>query len=451
MKVFDLNIDCILDNWNIEHAIREIIANANDESVLTRTAEPSIIKDDNMWIIRDYGRGISESNFVLNENIEKMNSDVVIGKFGVGLKDSLAILHKNNIKFTIVSKHGIYTLDKRNKHGFDDIKTLHVIVNDNEDKDFCGTAFIFDNLNDDDMFKAKQFFLKYLNVDLIDKTCYGDIYNKIGGVGYIFMNGIKIADDNYIFSYNITKITKKMRNAINRERTNVGRSAYSDRIKDIILHSNNQRIMSDIADSFVNDIGEEHNLADIRIHAIKILNNNQNVVFMTKDEMISNASIVDKINRSNKKIIIIDKKMCDKLNTIQDLNGNFITTSSIFSNDLLDHYCDVIPVLELTEQESNVFSYTSKLIEIASKFGLHHSYDIKIVNFADSSLRGLCRYDTREIYIARRCLNSVGSYAGTLLHEIIHETTHLKDVDRNFECELTNVIGNVCDLLLCPK
>ncbi len=35
MKKFDLNIDKILDNWEVEHAIREIIANAIDEQKLT--------------------------------------------------------------------------------------------------------------------------------------------------------------------------------------------------------------------------------------------------------------------------------------------------------------------------------------------------------------------------------------------------------------------------------
>ena len=34
-KEFDLNIENILENWEVYHAIREIIANALDEQILT--------------------------------------------------------------------------------------------------------------------------------------------------------------------------------------------------------------------------------------------------------------------------------------------------------------------------------------------------------------------------------------------------------------------------------
>ena len=37
-RKFDLNIEKILDNWEIYHAIREIIANALDEMILTQTS-----------------------------------------------------------------------------------------------------------------------------------------------------------------------------------------------------------------------------------------------------------------------------------------------------------------------------------------------------------------------------------------------------------------------------
>ncbi len=42
---FDLNIERILENWETYHAIREIIANALDEQLLTATAEVEIFED----------------------------------------------------------------------------------------------------------------------------------------------------------------------------------------------------------------------------------------------------------------------------------------------------------------------------------------------------------------------------------------------------------------------
>lgn len=52
---FDLNVGKVLEHWTMPFAIRELIANALDESLITGTAEPTIAKDtDRNWRIRDY-------------------------------------------------------------------------------------------------------------------------------------------------------------------------------------------------------------------------------------------------------------------------------------------------------------------------------------------------------------------------------------------------------------
>jgi hypothetical protein len=42
MKNFDLNIDKILENWEVFHAVRELIANAIDEQILTNPPTPAL-------------------------------------------------------------------------------------------------------------------------------------------------------------------------------------------------------------------------------------------------------------------------------------------------------------------------------------------------------------------------------------------------------------------------
>lgn len=72
MRLFDLNIETVLEHWEVEHGLREIIANALDECRLTGTEPISIAKDDaGRWHIRDYGRGIRIEHFTLNENQEE--------------------------------------------------------------------------------------------------------------------------------------------------------------------------------------------------------------------------------------------------------------------------------------------------------------------------------------------------------------------------------------------
>jgi len=127
MRLFDLNIETVLEHWDVEHGLREIIANALDECALSDTKPINILKDERgRWHIRDYGRGIKIEHFTLNENVEKIGVDGVIGKFGVGLKDALATLDRHHVQVSIRSVHGVFTLTKASKHDFDGITTLHI-------------------------------------------------------------------------------------------------------------------------------------------------------------------------------------------------------------------------------------------------------------------------------------------------------------------------------------
>ena len=97
-REFDLNIEKVLENWSVAHAIREIIANALDEQILTSTQEIKIFKDqEGNWHIRDYGRGLRYTHLTQNENEEKLSHPQLIGKFGVGLKDALATFDRHKI------------------------------------------------------------------------------------------------------------------------------------------------------------------------------------------------------------------------------------------------------------------------------------------------------------------------------------------------------------------
>lgn len=212
-RYFDLNIEQVLENWDIYHAVREIIANALDETILTKSAPVNIVKDkQGLWHIRDFGRGLNYQHFSQNESGEKNSAEGIIGKFGVGLKDALAVFYRHNIGLDIKSKYGFFCTEMHKKEGFKDIETLHVSVSESDDCNFVGTEFIL-SISDEDMSKAKKLFLAFNSEKPIERTEFGEIFKKYSKVAIIYVNGIQVAEEeNYMFNYNILNFpTKKSR------------------------------------------------------------------------------------------------------------------------------------------------------------------------------------------------------------------------------------------------
>ena len=123
---FYLNIGAINDTWTVPHAIREFIANSIDETTLSGvTQNPEFTINGNTITIRDYGRGIQPKHFVLDQQDEKLKSNQVIGKFGVGVKDAISVLISHKKIIQIFSKHARFGFAMKPKHGFTNIYTLH--------------------------------------------------------------------------------------------------------------------------------------------------------------------------------------------------------------------------------------------------------------------------------------------------------------------------------------
>ena len=229
-RAFDLNIEKILENWETYHAVREVIANAIDEEVLSGTKPIRIFEQSGAWHIRDYGRGLRYEHLTQKENEEKLNDPCVIGKFGIGLKDAIATFDRRKVKVVIRSRHGDITVGKSEKHGFRDLVTLHAYVNPPSDQKLDGTEVILTGCIDEDIRKAKDLFLRFSGERVVEETKDGQVLAKRESTARIYVNGVKVAEEeNFLFSYNITSLNRAIKRALNRERTNVGRSAYTDR------------------------------------------------------------------------------------------------------------------------------------------------------------------------------------------------------------------------------
>lgn len=462
MKKFDLNIEKVLEHWNVAFALREIIANAFDERSLSKTSAPQIFKDEQgNWHIRDFGRGLRYEHFTQNENKEKLkHPELVIGKFGVGLKDALATFDRKKVKVTIRSKYADITIGKNQKHGFDDIVTLHAIIHDPSDPNMLGTDFVLSGVKDEDIEQAKDFFLQFSGDEILEKTSYGSVLRPPKKKkARIYVNGLFVAEEeNFLFSYNITSLNSALRKALNRERTNVGRGAYTDRVKSILLSCTSSSVADALASDLKNfETGRSHHelqWTDVQLHACKILNASEKAIFLTPYQMMTGGSLVAYARNEELRVIVVPESIAAKLPQIKDIQGQTIRDLGEYAREYDASFeFSFVSLKELTDEERKIFNLKKRIMAFLPKEKTKNVKKIMIsetmkMNYSGSETVGLWESDEQKIIIKRSQLQDVESFAGTLLHEITHAFTDADDVSFEFEDGLTELLGQIASVAL---
>lgn len=453
MKKFDLNIEKVLEDWESHHAIREVIANGLDEQILSQTKDIHIFQDSTgSWHIRDFGRGLRYEHLTQNENEEKLKNPQLIGKFGVGLKDALATFDRRGIKVLIKSKFGDITLGKSEKHDFEDILTLHAYVSEPTDPKIVGTDFIIQGCTQADVDKAKELFLKFSGEQSLEKTQFGEVLQRKSNVARIYLNGVRVAEEeNFLFSYNITSLTAAIKKALNRERTNVGRTAYSDRVKSILLSCKSntvaQQLVADLRQFQTGIIHDELKWADVSAHATKILNSQEKVVFLTPSELMQAPKYIDEARKAGFEIVTIPDNVRSKISGQTDFSGNPIQDLTQFQSDWNDSFeFKFIEPHRLSTSEKAVYDCIPKIVELIGGLpsNVKHikiSETMRMETYAFVEAAGLWEPSTSSIIIKRTQLRSLEEFAGTLLHEIGHARSGAPDVSSEFERSLTELLG----------
>jgi hypothetical protein len=455
MKHFDLNIDKILENWDLHHAIRELIANAVDEAMLTTSGEPEIFKDDaGWWRIRDFGRGLRYQDLIQSENPEKLQNPNVIGKFGIGLKDALATFERKQVHVLIRSQHGDISLSRVSKHSFEDIITLHASVAPPTCPDMQGTECCLHGVSDTDIDAAKKMFLTFSTAQPLETTNFGQILPRMQNAGVIFINGMKVAEEaNFLFSYNITSLNASIKRALNRERQNLGRSAYSDRVRAILLASKTETVAQRLADDLqAHSEGEAHDelsWLDVQEHAVKILNSLKRVLFVNSTELVSRPDLIDDARSTGFQVVAVPENLTRKIEGISDIAGQPVTELRQFVKQHNEGFCfDWVSPDDLTPQERTVWDQCSFILGmIGGRPGVVK--DIRVSEtmrrdpYASGETVGLWDGNEGWIIIKRSQLQSLPRFAGTLLHEALHAKYDLSDVSRDFESHLTELAGDL--------
>lgn len=440
--LFDLNIEQVLENWSVSDALREIIANALDEQILSHTAPIEITKQGDVWHIKDYGRGIQYIHFTQNENDEKNASDKLIGKFGVGLKDALAVLYRHGCGVRIESKHNTVTTKMAKKSGFD-IQTLHAEFCAPSNDKMKGTDFAITGISDKDMEDAKQRFLVFNNLRKLESTKYGEVYACENRVPAIYINGVKVAEEsNFMFNYNITTMNAQIRKALNRERSNVGRTAYADTVKKILKTCKTDEVLLPLVEDLQNRMRgtnkDETAWVDVASHAAKTLNKNGNVVFMTPMQRaeLTNQQL-EILKESGKRLVMVTDDVFGKIqNTVETFDNVY--------NDYNDSFqYEFIKYDELSESEKKIFDLKDIIMDIISPT-FKKCKTVKISKTIRIDINGgstLGVYEGDSIIIKRSVLSNAQKFCGVFAHELCHYQHGNIDNTRAFENDLTDMLG----------
>jgi hypothetical protein len=276
----------------------------------------------------------------------------------------------------------------------------------------------------------------------------------------VYGNGVKVAEEeNFLFSYNITPLTKKIKDALNRERTNVGRTAYSDRVKSMLIASRSTEVARSLANDLKNyDAGnmhaELHSWIDVQEHAVKILNTTKRVLFITSNELIRARDMIDEAEKSGIEIITIPESLKFRIQGKKDYEGNPIRVLDEFLREREESYAfKFVEVNSLKASERKTFAMTNRMLDlVGGKPQVVKSVKISETMRRDPlsffELDGIWDPKSQTIIVKRSALKTLKKYAGTLLHETAHAESSTRDVTREFETELTEFLGDVASSAL---
>ena len=452
-RAFDLNIERILDHWKPHHAVRELIANALDETKISSCAPPEIKKAGNSWIIRDFGRGLHYGHLTQKVSEEKKRIAGVIGYFGIGLKDALGALHRAGVEVELRSRHGTITLADAAKHGFADVRTLHAEIAEPTAGVEDGTEVRLTKIADAEIAKAKEMFLVFNNEPVVESTKHGQVLRRDSRAhASIYVNGLRIArEEDFLFSYNVTSVTESMRKALNRERANVGREAYSSRVKEILLASKATAVADALATALeeFEEVGMSGELQwlDVQQHAVSVLNASGTAVFLTPEEIALNPRFVDEARSGKNRIVTIPEKLRDKIAGGEDINGNPIRDLDEFVDEYERsfHY-EFVAVDALSSAERRVFETWPALMQLAEVDArvvaeVCVSKTMRIESVTERDALGVWQDGPRRIIIRRDQLRSERDFAATFIHELAHAVSGADDITLDFEDRLTSLLG----------
>ena len=233
----------------------------------------------------------------------------------------------------------------------------------------------------------------------------------------------------------------------------MGRSAYTDRVKSIVLAATSERVASALAEDLSTfETGRWHDevqLVDVGVHACQVLNASGQVIFLTPQELNAARDFVDRAKDDGYRVVVVPQNIRRKLKDAVDLTGAPIVDLDTYKSRWNESFVfTFVAVADLTPDERAVFDQTDAILDLrgGQPSNVHEiliSETMRLAAAGYAETAGLWEPKEHRIVIKRAELRSLETYAGTLLHEIAHAVSGTPDVSAAFEDALTSETGTV--------
>ena len=297
--------------------------------------------------------------------------------------------------------------------------------------------------------KAKSLFLKFEGEEIIESNLYGQIIKRRGNTARVYILGVLASEEpNFLFSYNITSLTEAMRKRLNRERLNVGRATYSDRVKAILKSAKSKAVeallIGEVEKRATGNQADEMAWIEISQMALTLMNQEREVAYFTEQELETQPTYVESVKADGYQVVVVTEQQKVKLETQAQSGGPEVRTLGAYIQEYNASFqYKFVDPNELTRNERKVYDCTAKILSLID-IRAPKTPEIKIsetMRVTSEDTEGVWDSSLRAIVIKRTKLSSLEGYAATLIHEAGHATSGAHDSTREFERVLTDYLG----------
>jgi hypothetical protein len=195
---------------------------------------------------------------------------------------------------------------------------------------------------------------------------------------------------------------------------------------------------------------------DVALHACRVLQTNEKVIFVTAWQMAEGAAQIRYATDDGYRVVVVPDDIARSLNGLTDLNGRPLVDMGRYRDEWNSSFSFTFVQPEtMTAAERAVYTRIGEIAALAKidlakrKLSVLISETMRLSQSGDLVL-GVWEPVDRRIVVRRDQLHDLTRFAGTLLHEIGHMASGTADGTLEFENELSRLLGITASAALSP-